>query len=131
MIAAAPPATNNFLGDAMRGRPIRAGGYGTLSRSYRYAADLAMWLWAMLVKARPRGPLNIGSLRSLSSADLAGEVGAALKPSLALEIAKRPTAGQPPSPRVPSNARALQELAIAEHVDLTTVARRTAQHATR
>ena len=122
MMPAASPATNNF---------IRVDGYGTLSRSYLHAADVAVWLRIMLVKATPGRPFNVGSSRSRSNADLTEAVRTALNPRLAREITQRPAAGQPPSAYVPSHARGLQELGLADHGDDTTATRRTARPATR
>lgn len=119
-------AIGNFIRDALRGGPIRVGGDGTPFRSYLYAADLAVWLWTMLVKAAPGRPFNVGSSRSLFIAELAELVRAALGPGLQIHIGKAPVAGQPPSRYVPSTDRAAQELGLREQIDLQTAIQRTA-----
>jgi len=114
-------AIGNFMRDAMRGGPIRIGGDGTPMRSYLYMADLAIWLWTILVAGAPGRPYNVGSERDLSIAELADMVGGGTK----VEIAGTPIAGRLPDRYVPSTERARTELNLREWISLEEGLRRT------
>lgn len=122
-------AIGNFIRDALRGGPIRVGGDGTPFRSYLYAADLVIWLWTMLIKGGAGRAYNLGSAKEISIAELAKTVRDVLVPDAAVEVAREPIAGAAPSRYVPSNARAIAELGLAEHIDLKTAIQRTAASA--
>ncbi len=64
-------AAGSFLRDALAGGPIRIHGNGSPIRSYLYAADLAVWQVAMLIKGKPGAAYNTGSDQALSLLDLA------------------------------------------------------------
>ncbi len=119
-------AIGNFIRDAMSGGPIRIGGDGTPTRSYLYAADLAVAMWTMLFKAPSLRPYNIGSGESVSIAELAEAVRDALHPDLRIELAKAAVPGAPISRYVPSVQRATEELGLAATVNLAETIRRTA-----
>ena len=52
-------AAYEFIQDSLHGRDIRVIGDGTPLRSYLYGADLAVWLWTILLRS-PSGQANLG-----------------------------------------------------------------------
>ena len=67
-------AIGNFLKAAMAGERVVIQGDGTPYRSYLYAADMAAWLWAVLIRGQPGRAYNVGSDQSLSIRALAERV---------------------------------------------------------
>jgi dTDP-glucose 4,6-dehydratase len=119
-------AIGNFIRDAMAGRPIEIAGDGTPLRSYLYAADLAVWLWTILLRGASLEALNVGSERAVSIAELARVVAATLRPGLAVKIARAAEAGVAPARYVPATERARGRLGLVETVGLEEAVRRTA-----
>lgn len=120
-------AIGNFIGDAMRGAPIRISGDGTPARSYLYAADLAVWLWTILLRGEPVRPYNVGSAESVTIGELAHEVSRALGGRSPVQVAGTPAPGAEPHRYVPDVSRAAGELGLRQHVGLTDAIRRTAR----
>lgn len=119
-------AIGNFIGDAMRGGPIEIGGDGTPTRSYLYAADLAVWLWTMLFRAPSVRAYNVGSENVVSIGELAHHVSSALDPGVKVNIAQEPVEGREIHRYVPLTRRAREELGLVEHIRLDDAIRRTA-----
>lgn len=118
-------AAGNFIRDAMAGRPIRIESAGTAVRSYLYAADLAAWLWLMLLRAPPGATWNAGSEEAVSIADLARRVAAVLG-GPGVEVLGRADAGWNPGRYVPSTALIRDGLGVTPTVNLDEAIRRTA-----
>jgi dTDP-glucose 4,6-dehydratase len=116
-------AIGNFIRDVLAGGPIRIAGDGTPYRSYLYAADLAIWLWTLLIRGESARPYNVGSNQDLTIADLARAVAENTVPETRIEIVRQPT-GAPPSRYVPCIDRARTELGLAPLISLDEAIRR-------
>jgi dTDP-glucose 4,6-dehydratase len=123
-------AIGNFIGDALAGRNISIRGDGTPMRSYLYAADLAIWLWTILLSdnklnTQPR-VFNVGSGDAISILDLATTVVDELNPPLRVEIAAKPATGAPLQQYVPDVTEAETRLGLRQTIGLRDAIRRTA-----
>ena len=97
-------AIGNFIRDGFQGGPIRVGGDGTPYRSYLYAADLAVWLWTILLRGQPCRPCNVGSEEAVTIAELAHKVAAYFKTEV--HIARQATPAHAARRYVPATRRA-------------------------
>ncbi|HEX4140084.1 MAG TPA: NAD(P)-dependent oxidoreductase [Candidatus Methylacidiphilales bacterium] len=117
-------AAGNFLRDAVRGGPILVRGDGTALRSYLHPADLVTWLLAILVRA-PRGrAYNVGSGETVSTAQLARLIAAAVEPKAEVRI----QSAQPQGPQniyLPDITRARTELGLTVAIPLREAIQRT------
>jgi len=118
-------AIGNFIRDGLQGCPILVNGDGTPYRSYLYAADLAVWLWTILLKGRSCYPYNVGSEEDMTIANLAYIVGEAFSEAIEIKISQSPIPGSNPSRYVPSTKRALTELNLQSSVNLADAIKRT------
>jgi dTDP-glucose 4,6-dehydratase len=118
-------AIGNFVRDALLGHPIQVTGDGTPLRSYLYAADLAIWLWALLFAGAPGRAYNVGSPDGLSIAEVARKVASAADEPLPVRIAEAPAPGRPLSCYVPSIDRAEAELGLRAWIPLDEAIRKT------
>jgi nucleoside-diphosphate-sugar epimerase len=119
-------AIGNFIRDALERDRIEVHGDGTARRSYLYAADLAVWLWTILIKGESGRPYNVGSDADLSIADLAGLVGRVVRPGMPVDVAESAKPGAPASRYVPSTERASAELGVRARIGLDDAVGRTA-----
>lgn len=67
-------AIGNFIRDALTDKEILIQGDGSPYRSYLYAADLAVWLWTILLRGQAGVAYNVGSDEAITIADLAHRV---------------------------------------------------------
>jgi len=118
-------AIGNFIRDGLRGGPIVIQGDGTPLRSYLYAADLAVWLWTILMRGASLRPYNVGSDQALTIADLAHRVAAAFARPPEVIVKQQPVPGAAPLRYVPSTERARGELGLAVGIGLEDAIRRT------
>lgn len=118
-------AAGNFIRDAMKGSPIRITGDGTPYRSYLYAADLAIWLWTILVKGESARPYNVGSADEVTIAQLAETIVTNTRPGTPIKIAREAVPGAPAARYVPDIQRAGRELGLKPLVGLAESVQRT------
>lgn len=119
-------AIGNFIGAAIAGEAIVVRGDGTPRRSYLYAADLAIWLWHLLVRAPANRAFNVGSPEGLTVTELARLTARTLRPGLPVEVQGTADASAPLNSYVPDVSRAAEELGLRVTVSLEEAIRRTA-----
>ena len=119
-------AIGNFVGAAIADRPIQINGDGTPLRSWMYMADLAVWMWTLLLRGERNRAYNVGSETAYSIAEAARLTAETLRPGLPVQIARQPTEGAAMNSYVPSTGRAREELGLRETVNLPEALRRTA-----
>jgi nucleoside-diphosphate-sugar epimerase len=128
-------AIGNFIRDCLAGGPIRIGGDGTPFRSYLYAADLAEWLFTILLCGESGRAYNVGSEEAVSIrqlADQVADVAVTIWPDRArpeVLMAKQPQPGQPAARYVPNCRRAREELGLVPATSLDESIRLTMQAA--
>ncbi len=118
-------AIGNFIRDALNGGPIRVKGDGTPLRSYLYAADLAIWLWTILIRGQSGSVYNVGSGEPVSIRDLAYFVGNLLG-NVPVIIENDAGDGGKPTHYVPDVSRAASELALRPWIGLEQAVKRMA-----
>lgn len=120
-------AVGNFIRDALAGQTIRISGDGTPRRSYLYAADLAWWLWTVLLSGEAGRPYNVGSDAEISILELARTVGRVVNSAEDVSVAQEPVVGAAPRRYVPDVSRAREELGLAPVIGLEEGIARTAE----
>lgn len=80
-------AIGNFIRDAMANRIITINGDGSPVRSYLYSADMAGWLWSILLEEAPPSSIyNVGSDQIVSILGLAHLVSQSIGSTQSIEI---------------------------------------------
>ena len=97
-------AFGSLMADGLAGRTLQILGDGTARRSYLYGADLAMWLWTLLLQGKSNTAYNVGSEEEISVEELARLIGAHF--GVRYSVVKAPDPSKPGDRYVPSTARA-------------------------
>jgi nucleoside-diphosphate-sugar epimerase len=123
-------AAGNFIRDALESRSILIKGDGTPLRAYLYGADMAYWLWTMLLRGAHGEIYNVGGDQPVSMGELASRIAREVAAAVPVTehpvvIAGRPT-GQPAELFVPDVRRAHERLGLAVVTPLDRAIRRTA-----
>lgn len=118
-------AIGNFIRDGLNGGPIVVQGDGTPHRSYLYAADLAIWLWTILLRGQSCRTYNVGSEDDLTIGVLAKTVAQSFRPELEVRVAKKPDLNHVVERYVPATRRAASELQLNCLIDLKEAIHRT------
>lgn len=119
-------AIGNFIGAALRGRALQIQGDGTPLRSYLYAADLALWLWMLLLKGQGGRAYNVGGDEAVSIEALARRVVQVLHSAAPVQVARQAVPGAPVQRYLPDLQRAGNELGLRPAIGLDEAIRRTA-----
>lgn len=109
-------AVGNFIRDGLEGRTITVKGDGTPKRSYLYAADLAIWLWVLLVDGQAGTAYNVGSEEAITIADLARLVAGCFEGGREVQILGTPDPTKPAEQYVPSTSKARKYLNLMQYV---------------
>lgn len=120
-------AIGNFLRAALANEEIVIQGDGTPHRSYLYAADMAAWLWAVLLRGQSRRAYNVGAGESISIAALAKRVCHVLERVPRIVVQKQALSDATPVHYVPDITRARGELELPEPLALGDAIYRTAR----
>jgi len=118
-------AIGNFIRDARAGKSIHIAGDGTPLRSYLYAADLAIWIWKVLLNGESGRAYNVGSEEAFSIHEIAEHVADCVSPKPEIIIAQQAQSGQLPSRYIPSTQRAQNELKLTQQIHLPEAISRT------
>ena len=119
-------AIGNFIRDALKGGPIRVNSGGAAVRSYLYLADLAIWLWTLLLRGRGGETYNVGSPHAISIGSLAKLAATIINPDAEVIIGRGPDSGFSGPRYVPDTTRAFGELGMRPWIDLPEAITRTA-----
>ena len=105
-------AIGNFLHAAMAGDQIVIQGDGTPFRSYLYAADMAAWLWAVLIRGQPGRAYNVGSEEILSIKSLAEKINSIFERLIPISVQQMASPNSVASYYAPNTERARNELQL-------------------
>ncbi len=118
-------AIGNFIRDALAGKQIQVNGDGTPVRSYLYAADLAIWLWTILLSPAASGTYNVGSDEAHSIREIAKYVSQNSSTQPPVKVAQTPKPNAPATRYVPDIRRAQRELGLQVWTPLAAAIRKT------
>jgi dTDP-glucose 4,6-dehydratase len=121
-------AAGNFIRDALGGGPIHVKGDGSPVRSYLYAADLAIWLWTILLRGQHGRSYNVGLDIPIKISQLADAAALACASHAGTRILGNLQASDKLEVYLPNINRARNELGLDVFTPLEESLRRTALH---
>jgi len=120
-------AAGNFLRDALLGQQLTIRGNGSPLRSYMYATDLVVWLWAILTRGAAGTAYNVGSTQITSIRNLAETIAKNFNmPDSAIQILGEDAPGMAFECYAPDTTLASTALNLAVTVPLEDALQRTA-----
>lgn len=111
-------AIGNFISNALKKEDIVIKGDGTPYRSYLYAADLAIWLWTILIKGKNNTPYNVGSDEDYNLKTVA-DIVAEINPGIKVNVLTKPDKSKPAERYVPDICFAQKSLGLKVDVPLS------------
>lgn len=120
-----PWAINNFLRDALAGRPIRVLGDGQTVRSYMFPSDMAVWLLAILTGGRAGEAYNVGSPEPVRLEQLAELVSSHVGRRVDVLLSQGAPAAQASRSRLVPDTNKAEGLGLRQTVDLAQSIQRT------
>ncbi len=118
-------AAGNFIRDGLAGKTIGVNGDGTPYRSYLYAADLAIWLWTILLRGESGLAYNVGSDQPISISELASTTASLFNPPLQVNIHQKAVAGKLAERYIPSTRLAAETLGLEAWINMPEALKRT------
>ena len=109
-------AFGNFLNDALNSESIKINGDGSAIRSYLDQADLAEWLWKILIHGRSGNAYNVGSDQNISIKELAYRIRDQISPNKNIEYFMTPNTLN--NCYVPSVEKIKKELKVVQNISL-------------
>lgn len=122
-------AITNMIHDGIDGPAIRIrSSRVNVTRSYLYAADMAVWLWRLLLDGQPGGIYEVGGSRAVTMMQLAREVQKNFIPPLQIYHEPMMTR-EPRAVYLPGKAIETQlELGVREYTTFEMAVKKTVQH---
>jgi nucleoside-diphosphate-sugar epimerase len=120
-------AVTNMIYDGLQNNDIRIRAYNvTTTRTYMYAADMAVWIWRILLDGKRRGIYEVGATHPVNMQQLAEEVRRNFSPRM---IEHWPAFGPDPRPYyVPRQAdETARELGVEIYTPFAETIRRTVE----
>ncbi len=111
-------AVGNFIRNALDNQPIVIQGDGTPTRSYLYAAELAIWLWTILLRGENHCVYNVGSDEAVSIKELAQRVASRFDDPPEIRILGKPDPRKPRAQYVPCVDKIKNELGLSQEYSL-------------
>ncbi|MBT5796175.1 MAG: NAD-dependent epimerase/dehydratase family protein [Porticoccaceae bacterium] len=118
-------AIGNFIRDGLAGKSIQISGDGKAIRSYLYAAELVVWLLAILAEGKTGRAYNVGSDQGISILELAKKVATSFTYNPDVNIADKTDGSNPINHYVPDISRAHEELGLRVNISLSDAISRT------